>query len=433
MLIVLWTDFLLWALALVASLGIYLTYRNPYKRQAWHKIYNSPLKMLALIILLVFVAIGLLDSIHYQPPKTNQVISVLDIMFGSRAIDTETSYSAPFATKLLNEQMEVDPGGKIVLRNPQLQYVSPVNNYYLALIAFAQALIIWLTIVVIIRSIIKLKKIKLPRSLPRRAFIYSLLGIIVFITLCINFGGHYHILGTNKIGIDVFYATIKSIRTGLVIGTLTTVITMPFAVLLGCLAGFCRGWIDDAIQYLYTVVSSIPAVLLIAASVLMFDVVLQRHQEFFSLHDQQTDARLLLLCAILGLTSWTSLCRILRGETLKLRDQEFVLAAKTLGLNTTKIILKHIVPNLWHIILITIVLDFSGLVLAEAVLSYVGVGVDPSTFSWGTMINSARLEMAREPAIWWSLFGAFAFMFSMVLAANIVADGVQDAFNPKAN
>jgi peptide/nickel transport system permease protein len=92
---------------------------------------------------------------------------------------------------------------------------------------------------------------------------------------------------------------------------------------------------------------------------------------------------------------------------------------------------RHIAPNVMHIVLITIVLDFSGLVLAEAVLSYVGVGVDPSMNSWGNMINGARLEMAREPIVWWNLAAAFTFMFGLVLVANLFADAVRDAFDPR--
>ena len=90
-------------------------------------------------------------------------------------------------------------------------------------------------------------------------------------------------------------------------------------------------------------------------------------------------------------------------------------------------------PNIMHIVLITIVLDFSGLVLAEAVLSYVGVGVDPTTMSWGNMINSSRLELAREPVVWWPLLAALSFMFVLVLSANLFADKVRDAFDPKVH
>jgi peptide/nickel transport system permease protein len=113
------------------------------------------------------------------------------------------------------------------------------------------------------------------------------------------------------------------------------------------------------------------------------------------------------------------------------RTQEYVLAARVLGLGKMSIIFKHIIPNLMHIIIISIVLDFSGLVLAEAVLSYIGVGVDPTTYSWGNMINSARMELGRDPVVWWNLVGAFFMMFTLVLAANIFADGVRDAFDAK--
>jgi len=120
------------------------------------------------------------------------------------------------------------------------------------------------------------------------------------------------------------------------------------------------------------------------------------------------DLRLVFLCLILGVTSWTGLCRLLRGETLKLRELEYIQAAQSFGVSGLRILTRHIVPNVMHIILIALVMDFSGLVLAEAVLSYVGVGVDPSMISFGTMINAARLEMGREPMVWWALAAAFA-------------------------
>jgi peptide/nickel transport system permease protein len=133
----------------------------------------------------------------------------------------------------------------------------------------------------------------------------------------------------------------------------------------------------------------------------------------------------------MGVTSWTGLARLLRGESLKLRTLDYVEAARAFGVSHARIISRHIFPNVFHLVLIAIVLDFSGLVLAEAVLSYVGVGVDPSMYSWGNMINGARLELAREPVVWWQLGAAFVFMFTLVLAANLFADGVRDAFDPR--
>ncbi|HHA19050.1 MAG TPA: ABC transporter permease, partial [Methylophaga sp.] len=214
-------------------------------------------------------------------------------------------------------------------------------------------------------------------------------------------------------------------------GTLTTLVMLPFALFMGIAAGYFKGWIDDVIQYIYTTLNSIPGVLLIAAAVLMMQVYMNNHPENFVTVAERADMRLLFLCIILGMTSWTGLCRILRGETLKLREAEYVLAARSLGVSSFSILHRHILPNLMHIVMIAIVLDFSGLVLAEAVLSYVGVGVDPSMISWGNMINSARLEMARDPVVWWSLTAAFFSMFILVLAANLFADVVRDAFDPR--
>ena len=206
---------------------------------------------------------------------------------------------------------------------------------------------------------------------------------------------------------------------------------LPFAVVMGLMAGYFRGWIDDVIQYLYTTLNSIPGVLLIAASILLLQVYISNHADDFNSIEQRADLRLLFLCIILGITSWTGLCRLLRAETLKLREADYVHAARAFGVKNFKIMFKHLLPNVMHIVMISIVLDFSGLVLAEAVLSYINIGVDPSMYSWGNMINSARLEMAREPVVWWSLAAAFIFMFILVLAANLFSDAVRDAFDPR--
>jgi len=234
------------------------------------------------------------------------------------------------------------------------------------------------------------------------------------------------------VGEDVLYQAIKSIRTGLVIGALTTIVMLPIAITFGLTAGFFRGWIDDVIQYLYTTLSSIPSVLLIAAAILMAQVYMANNPELFTTVEDRADMRLLLLCMILGITSWTGLCRLLRAETLKIREMDYVVAARALGVGKFQLLKRHVLPNVMHLVMITIVLDFSGLVLAEAVLSYINIGVDPSTYSWGNMINTSRLEMAREPIVWWSLTAAFIFMFTLVLAANLFADVVRDAFDPRS-
>ncbi|MEI6415152.1 MAG: ABC transporter permease, partial [Pseudomonadota bacterium] len=257
-------------------------------------------------------------------------------------------------------------------------------------------------------------------------------GVLLILAVTLGFlAPHYHVLGTDKVGEDVLYQTLKSVRTGLIIGTVTTLVMLPLALLLGILAGYRGGWVDDIIQYLYTTLNSIPGVLLIAAAVLILQGYLNTHADQFPSLVARADLRLLFLCLILGMTSWTGLCRLLRAETLKLREMEYVQAAVALGVRPLPILLRHILPNVMHIVLITVALDFSGLVLAEAVLSYVNIGVDPTMQSWGNMINSARLELAREPVVWWPLSAAFLFMLTLVLTANLFADGVRDALDPR--
>jgi peptide/nickel transport system permease protein len=236
----------------------------------------------------------------------------------------------------------------------------------------------------------------------------------------------YHLFGTDKTGQDVLYTALKGVRTGLVIGTLTTLIVTPFAILFGVLAGYFGGLVDDVIQYVYTTLSSIPSILLIAAAMLILQVGLTAKDTLLS-----ADERLVYLCVIMGVTSWTGLCRLIRAEVLKLREIEYIQAADALGVARTTILFRHFVPNVMHIVLISLVLNFSELVLAEAVLAYVGIGVDPSMQSWGNMINQARLELAREPVVWWNLLAAFLCMLGLVLPANVFGDAVRDALDPR--
>ncbi|HEX6016896.1 MAG TPA: ABC transporter permease, partial [Burkholderiaceae bacterium] len=267
---------------------------------------------------------------------------------------------------------------------------------------------------------------------PWRVPLMTLAAIALVAGPVIALMGHYHVLGTDRTGNDVLVQALKSVRTAFVIGTLATLATVPVALALGVLAGYFKGWVDEAVQYLYTVLSAVPNVLLIAACVLMVQVFIDTHAELFDTGLERADLKLALLCVILGLTGWATLCRLVRAETLKLRDLEFMQAAEAFGVPHARTMLRHVVPNVMHLVLITTVLNFSDLILYEAVLTYVGVGVDPSVNSFGGMINLARNEMSGEPLVWWSFVAAFGFMLALVLAANLFADGVRDAFDPRA-
>jgi peptide/nickel transport system permease protein len=222
-----------------------------------------------------------------------------------------------------------------------------------------------------------------------------------------------HLLGTDIMGQDVLYKAVKGVRTAVVLGALTAAIYIPLGLLFGIVAGYFGGLVDDLIVYVYSTLACVPGILLLIALMSVMG------------------KGLVQLCIAMGVTSWVGLCRLIRGETLKLREADYVLAARAVGAGRARIIFRHILPNLFHIVIISFTLGFSGIVLSEAVLSYIGIGVEATTISWGTMISEARMELSREPSIWWHLAGGAGALFVLVLALNVFGDALRDALDPK--
>ena len=477
--VILITDALIFVLVAVGiGFGVYAA-RHEHLRGPWRQVGRSPVAVAALVVILFYVGIGLLDSLHFHPriepmepaaaandsgsessepsqassspTYSTQVISVLDLLLSGLRERQEKTFSAPFATHLFVKEAIEQPGGAVVRAYPRLEHGGAhlenpryrgLDILIRGLFGAVKGLIVWTAIMAGLIALrawrrgdpFNLTATTLWRgetAVPWRVILITLAVMLVLSFGAAELAAKYHILGTDKVGEDVFYQSLKSIRTGLVIGTLTTLVMLPAAIILGIMAGYLGGRTDDVIQYLYTTLNSIPGVLLIAAAILMLQVYMTNNADQFESLVERGDLRLLFLCIILGVTSWTGLCRLLRGESLKLREADYVQAARALGVRHSTVIGRHILPNVLHIVMITVVLDFSGLVLAEAVLSYVNIGVDPTMNSWGNMINSARLELARDPIVWWSLAAAFLFMFTLVLAANLLADVVRDAFDPR--
>ncbi len=447
--VLLWTDISLWlVVAAVVFYGIRVA-KNDLLRGTWARVFNDGPAVASAVLLLFAIFIALLDSLHYRPvvstPDAKEVVyapqvkSVLDLLLADMAQAKEKSYSAPFAIYALNkENLEVD--GKPVRTYPRLKFAGKhlkTEQQRLPDIAFraitgaALGGVFGGLIFLLWVNSLKTFNVQVPATAKTWGF-FSMLLLGVLSGAVYQVSEAYHVLGTDKVGVDVLYSAIKSLRTAVVLGLLTTLVTLPLGIFAGLAAGYFKGFTDDVIQYVYTTLNSIPGVLLIAAAVLMLQVSLDSNPQVFETAAEKSDLRLFFLCVILGVTSWTGLARLLRGETLKLRELEYVQAARAFGASHRQVITQHLLPNVMHIVLIMLVMDFSGLVLAEAVLSYVGVGVDPSTQSYGTMINAARLELSREPVVWWTLAAAFSFMLVLVLAANLFSDAVRDAFDPRA-
>jgi peptide/nickel transport system permease protein len=443
----LWSDVLIYFLLCGGGLWCYLALQREYWRVALRQVMSNRLAMLSFGVLCLYGAVGFLDTLHFRVVSQanasgGNIQSVLDLVCRSLVQRTEKTYSAPFAIHLYAKETMLASDGQQVRAYPRLQYagthLSEASERWPDVRQRLVTGLVWglsIGVVLCLGFVVSLRLLQRrfmgaawPAVWLRRGVwsIGFLTVVAVVVAVVVGLSAGYHILGTDKAGQDVLYMALKSVRTGLVIGTLTTLIVTPFAILFGVLAGYFGGPIDDIIYYVYTTLSSIPDILLIAAAMLIFQVGLTDKETILS-----ADERLVYLCIIMGITSWTGLCRLIRAEVLKLREIEYVQAADAFGVARATIMFRHLVPNVLHIVLISVILRFSGLVLAEAVLAYVGIGVDPSMQSWGNMINQARLELAREPVVWWSLLAAFVFMLGLVLPANVFGDAVRDALDPR--
>lgn len=460
--VLLWTDAFILLALLAVILQIWRARRSPAMAAGWQQVFRRPSAVAAGVVLACFALIGVLDSIHYRPllppapgaagqpavhsPITRSALdAVLDL---TRLPNRERTYSAPLALRqFTKESWLVD--GEVVRDYPRLQYAGlrladesqrGADLLRRALTGMALGVAAAVGLALLLTGLHARRRGGWSAGrrwwwresdVPWRAFWLTASVICLLGAVTLSLAADYHVLGTDRTGNDVLWLSLKSVRTALVIGLLTTFAMLPPAIFFGITAGYFKGRVDDVVQYVYTTLTSIPGVLLVAACVLMMQVYIDNNPELFDTVAARADLRLFLLCLILGLTGWAGLCRLLRAETLKLRELEYVQAARAFGVSHWRIMRRHLLPNVMHIVLITMVLQFSGLVLYEAVLSYLGIGVDPSTPSYGTMIDAARTEMSRDPMIWWNLLAAFVFLLALVLSANIFADAVQDAFDPR--
>ncbi len=428
--VLLLTDaFVFLLLGLLLAYGLHAA-RHEHLRAPWRRVVASRVGMISLVVLGAYAAIGLLDTIHFHPrlapdPRLEaksstslvagagqpeqahyspEVLSLLDLWLAPLRKHQEKTYSAPFATHLQAMETQTLADGTSQRVYPRLRH----GGAHLANPAVDRGSDIAATLL---------------SGMGKGLALWGLLMMVLAAALAWRRGTW---------GFSAWWLRLGALTTGRSrIPWLAGLLTLGLLLVLGW------GIADLAVKYhvlgtyLYTTLNSIPGVLLIAAAVLMLQVHMANHEAEYASLAQRADLRLFFLCLILGVTSWTGLCRLLRGEALRLREADYVQAAQALGVGHLAILGRHILPNVMHLVIITLTLDFSALVLAEAVLSYINIGVDPTMNSWGNMINGARLELVREPVVWWSLTGALGFMFVLVLFANLLADVVRDAFDPR--
>lgn len=219
-----------------------------------------------------------------------------------------------------------------------------------------------------------------------------------------------YLFGLDIFGRSVLAKTIKGTEIAMSVGLVTGMISMVIGVFLGAIAGYYGGKVDEFIVWFYTTFTSIPTFMLLVSITFILG------------------KGILAVYLALGLTTWVSLCRLIRGEFIRHKDRDYVQAASAIGGGDFRKIFKHILPNVFHIVIINFSLQFQVAIKSEVILSYLGLGVQGKP-SWGIMINDAKLELARGN--WWQLAAATAAMMIVVLAFNILGDALRDALDPK--
>lgn len=219
-----------------------------------------------------------------------------------------------------------------------------------------------------------------------------------------------HWLGTDIFGRSVLAKVIKGTEIAMLVGLMTSIIATVIGVFLGAVAGYFGGKIDELVVWFYTTFSSIPYIMLLIGITFIMDKGLQA------------------VCVALGLTMWVNLCRLVRAEVIRHKNREYVQAAMAIGGGNFRRLFFHIIPNIFHVVIVNFSLTFQTAIKSEVILSYLGLGVQ-GVPSWGIMIDDAKLELAR--GVWWQLVAATVAMFAVVLALNLLGDALRDALDPK--
>jgi peptide/nickel transport system permease protein len=222
-----------------------------------------------------------------------------------------------------------------------------------------------------------------------------------------------HPLGLDVLGRSVWERVVQGSRVALIVGFFSTAIAIPVGAVLGLIAGYFRGKVDALVVWLYSTLDAIPTILLLLALALVLP----------------TGKGLATVCIALGVTSWVSTCRVVRGEAIRQKELDYVRAARSVGAGNVRILFVHLLPNVLHLVLVQASLVFVYSIKSEVILSYLGVGVQ-NVPSWGVMIDDARLELVGR-GVWWQFAAATAALFVLVLAFNLFNDALKDALDPK--
>lgn len=234
--------------------------------------------------------------------------------------------------------------------------------------------------------------------------------------------------GTTSAGKSVLLRVFHGTKVAFIVGTCGAALSVAIGMTLGLMAGFIGGWVEEAVVYAYSTIASIPYLLLMLA--LAFIVrqgpIAETYRSLF--FSDYVSLGLFNIVLVVGLTSWVTLCRLIRAEVKKVKELDYVHAARALGYSRTRIMFRHILPNVFHLVIINFSLTFVTAIKSEVILTFLGVGVDREP-SWGQMIAGAKSELMQ--GIWWPLLASGLLLFLLTLSVNYVGDALRDALDPK--
>jgi peptide/nickel transport system permease protein len=234
-----------------------------------------------------------------------------------------------------------------------------------------------------------------------------------------------HPFGTDQVGRDLLARTIYGGQISIMIGLLAVVVSILVGVLIGAVSGYYGGATDSVLMRFTEAMFNIPSLFLL----IILGKVLSGKIANFNLLGRSFSGSVVVIIAVIGITSWMYLARIVRANVLSLKEQEFITAARCTGASNFSIIFSHILPNTTAPIIVSATLLVAGAILAEAYVSFLGVGVQPPTPTWGNMLDQAYHHLEREPWMW---FFPGVLILLTVLGVNFVGDGLRDALDPRA-
>ncbi|MBK8780694.1 MAG: ABC transporter permease [Anaerolineales bacterium] len=236
-----------------------------------------------------------------------------------------------------------------------------------------------------------------------------------------------HWMGTDSTGRDVFARIIYGGQISLLVGVLAVVISVSLGTVVGGVAGYFGGWVDSVLMRFTEAILSIPQLFLL----IVLGKYLGRDIQTITFMGRSFSGSVGIVILVIGTTSWMVLARIVRANVLSLREMDYVSASKSLGANNMRVIFSHLIPNTFGAIIVASTLGLAGAILNEAYVSFLGLGVQPPTSSWGNMLTSAQSFIQR--GAWWMWVFPSLFIIFTILCINLLGDGLRDAFDPRSS